>query len=70
MIPSYLPTTTVGSFPKPPDLLAARQKYRRGQLDREALRALERQATQEWIRRQEELGLTSSWTGSSTGRIW
>jgi len=57
MIPSYLPTTTVGSFPKPPGLLAARRKYRRGQLDREVLRELERQATQEWIRRQEELGL-------------
>ncbi|MCS7172553.1 MAG: methionine synthase [Armatimonadetes bacterium] len=58
MISSHLlPTTTVGSFPKPPDLLAARRKYRRAQLDREALRDLERRATQEWIRRQEALRL-------------
>ncbi|MDR5709460.1 MAG: methionine synthase [Armatimonadota bacterium] len=58
MIPSHLfPTTTVGSFPKPPQLQLARRKHRRGQLDREALRDLERQATREWIRRQEELGL-------------
>ncbi len=52
-----LPTTTVGSFPKPPYLLAARRKYRRGQLDQEGLRELEQRATREWIQRQEEVGL-------------
>jgi 5-methyltetrahydropteroyltriglutamate--homocysteine methyltransferase len=51
------PTTTVGSFPKPPYLLEARRKWLRGQIEPEALRELERQATREWIQRQEELGL-------------
>ncbi len=51
------PTTTVGSFPKPPYLLEARRKYLRHQIDREELRRLEQQATREWIQRQEELGL-------------
>jgi len=52
-----LPTTTVGSFPKPPYLLEARRKSARRQIDVEVLRGLERQATEEWIRRQEEIGL-------------
>ncbi len=51
------PTTTVGSFPKPPYLLEARRKYLRHQIDRAELRRLEQQATREWIQRQEELGL-------------
>ncbi len=51
------PTTTVGSFPKPPYLLEARRKYLRQQISREELRQLEEQATREWIQRQEELGL-------------
>jgi len=51
------PTTTVGSFPKPPYLLEARRKRLRGQLEPEELRRLEERATREWIQRQEELGL-------------
>src|SRR5438132_1542137 len=50
-------TTTVGSFPKPPSLLEARRKHARKQLGAEELRALERRATEDWIRRQEEIGL-------------
>ncbi len=52
-----LPTTTVGSFPKPPYLLEARRKAARQRLDPASLEALERRATEEWIRRQEEIGL-------------
>jgi 5-methyltetrahydropteroyltriglutamate--homocysteine methyltransferase len=52
-----LPTTTVGSFPKPPYLLDARRKVSRKQMDPDTLRQLERRATEEWIRRQEEIGL-------------
>lgn len=53
-----LPTTTVGSFPKPPYLLDARRKFRRGFLrDTNQLRKLEEQATCEWISIQEEIGL-------------
>jgi len=52
-----LPTTTVGSFPKPPYLLEARRKHARKQLGAGELERLERQATEEWIRRQEEIGL-------------
>ncbi|MCY0885932.1 MAG: methionine synthase [Firmicutes bacterium] len=50
-------TTTVGSFPKPPELLAARARFRRGEIDAGALAAAERAATEKVIRLQEELGL-------------
>ncbi len=52
-----LPTTTVGSFPKPDYLKQARIRYARGEIDRQELRALEEQATTFWIETQEELGL-------------
>lgn len=54
---TLLPTTTVGSFPKPSYLLEARRKVARKQMDPDQLRELERRATEEWIRRQEEIGL-------------
>lgn len=57
MTEPVLLTTTVGSFPKPPYLLEARRKTSRKQLDPEGLAALERRATEEWIRRQEEIGI-------------
>jgi 5-methyltetrahydropteroyltriglutamate--homocysteine methyltransferase len=57
MTAQVLLTTTVGSFPKPPYLLEARRKHARKQLPAEELGALERRATEEWIRRQEEVGL-------------
>lgn len=56
-VATLLPTTTVGSFPKPPYLLEARRKVSRRQMDAQALASLERQATEEWIRRQEELDI-------------
>jgi 5-methyltetrahydropteroyltriglutamate--homocysteine methyltransferase len=50
-------TTTVGSFPKPDYLQRARNQHARGKLSGGDLLALERRATEEWIRAQEELGL-------------
>jgi len=50
-------TTTVGSFPKPDYLMEARNQFSLGKIDRQELVALERQATAEVIRLQEEVGL-------------
>ena len=52
-----LPTTTVGSFPKPPYLLEARRKLSAGGLSGGELKELEERATREWIALQEEIGL-------------
>jgi 5-methyltetrahydropteroyltriglutamate--homocysteine methyltransferase len=52
-----LPTTTVGSFPKPKEVIEARQKLLAGKLTREDLRPLEEQATRFWIKTQEEIGI-------------
>lgn len=52
-----LPTTTVGSFPKPPYLTRARGQLARGEICAEELRLVEEQATREVIALQEELGL-------------
>ncbi|MEM2282442.1 MAG: hypothetical protein QXH26_02700 [Candidatus Hadarchaeales archaeon] len=48
-----LPLTAVGSFPKPLALVEARRR----KVEREKLRKLEREATERWIRIQEEVGL-------------
>ena len=52
-----LPTSTVGSFPKPPYLTEARAQFTRNQITRRELEGLEKQATEFWIRTQEEVGL-------------
>jgi 5-methyltetrahydropteroyltriglutamate--homocysteine methyltransferase len=52
-----LPATAVGSYPKPSYLLDARRKALRKQISKEELAALERRATEEWIRIQEDLDL-------------
>jgi 5-methyltetrahydropteroyltriglutamate--homocysteine methyltransferase len=52
-----LPTSTVGSFPKPEYLTEARAKVARNAITRAELDRLERQATEYWIRTQEELGV-------------
>ena len=54
---SALVTTAVGSYPKPDYLTRARSQFSQGKLDREELEKLERQATEYWIRSQEQLGL-------------
>ncbi len=56
-MPRGLWTTTVGSFPKPPNLEKARNQHSRGEISAEALEALEREETIRLIRRQEEVGL-------------
>ncbi|HSE94778.1 MAG TPA: methionine synthase [Methylomirabilota bacterium] len=52
-----LPTSTVGSFPKPDYLMEARAKATRQAITPAELDGLERRATEFWIRAQEELGL-------------
>ncbi len=51
------PTTSVGSFPKPDYLVRARADFSKGKITQQQLEALERQATQFWIEKQEELGV-------------
>ncbi len=52
-----LPTTTVGSFPKPDYLIKARAQVSRHEMDAGELRKLEEKATREWIAAQERLGI-------------
>jgi 5-methyltetrahydropteroyltriglutamate--homocysteine methyltransferase len=52
-----LPTTSVGSLPKPPELLAARRRYTTGAISRRELDTLAEEATVFWLRQQETLGL-------------
>ena len=52
-----LPTTSVGSFPKPDYLKKARIQFARGEIDRKELRTLEEKATAFWIETQEELDI-------------
>ena len=48
----------VGSFLRPPELLDARERRRKGEITREALRAVEDTAIRDIVRFQEDLGLT------------
>src|SRR5207245_9170910 len=52
-----MPTSTIGSFPKPERLKQARADFARGDLDAGALRRIEEEATIECLRLQEDLGL-------------
>lgn len=52
-----LPTTAVGSYPKPQELKNARRKFLNGELEEDELRPMEKEATRSWIRIQEEVGL-------------
>jgi len=52
-----LPTTSVGSLPKPDDLVKARSKAAKGGLAPAELRTLEEKATREWIGFQEQIGI-------------
>ncbi len=56
-MPRGLWTTTVGSFPKPPHLEKARNQFARGEISADQLLELERIATIQVIREQEEIGL-------------
>src|SRR2546422_7231691 len=57
MSDNLLLTTTVGSFGKPEYLTKARGQAARGKVGATELEELERKATAEWIRRQEDIGL-------------
>lgn len=50
-------TSTVGSFPKTDYVLEGRGKFARKEISEKDLEALERRATEFWIRQQEEIGL-------------
>jgi 5-methyltetrahydropteroyltriglutamate--homocysteine methyltransferase len=50
-------TTSVGSFPKPPELLKARSDHAAGRIPDEELERLEKEATERWIRFQESIGV-------------
>lgn len=52
-----LPTTSVGSFPKPDYLVKARNQYARGLIPYSTLHELELKATEEVVKMQEEIGL-------------
>ena len=50
-------TTSVGSLPKAPEIIAARADFAKGRIDRSELKRLERKATEEWVRFQDEIGI-------------
>jgi 5-methyltetrahydropteroyltriglutamate--homocysteine methyltransferase len=50
-------TTSVGSLPKPPEIVAARGRYVRGEIGREDLLQLERAATRDWVEFQNSIGM-------------
>jgi 5-methyltetrahydropteroyltriglutamate--homocysteine methyltransferase len=50
-------TTQVGSLPKPDHILAARSDFARGRISRDELTRLEREATADWVRFQDEIGM-------------
>lgn len=52
-----LPTTSVGSFPKPPYLTKARTDRKKGRITENDLAELENRATREWIDFQEMVGI-------------
>ena len=52
-----LPITSVGSFPKPDYIKKARAKHQKGEISTQQLFELEKRATHEWIRFQEEAGV-------------
>jgi 5-methyltetrahydropteroyltriglutamate--homocysteine methyltransferase len=52
-----LPTTTVGSFPKPPSLLKLRAEFAKGKITADVLKKEEEKATAFWMETQEQLGI-------------
>ncbi len=52
-----LPTSTIGSFPKPDYLKDARRRFDRGEIRADELRKLEEKATRDCMKMQEEIGL-------------
>ena len=52
-----LPTTTVGSLPKPDYILKARAKFARNEIKYDELKELELKAIEYWVKKQDEIGL-------------
>lgn len=52
-----LPVTTVGSWPRPPQLLREQKRWRRGQISRDAFEAEADRAVEHFVRLQEEVGV-------------
>lgn len=52
-----LPTTSVGSFPKPDYLTNARSQFARKEITADDLKKLEERATAEWMEFQEQIGI-------------
>jgi methionine synthase II (cobalamin-independent) len=65
-----LPTTSVGSLPKPEQLMTARKDFSQGKIGYELLQALEREATEFWVRKQDEVGLDVIVDGEMSAEIW
>ena len=60
----------VGSLLRPPELLAARERFRKGDLSREALTQLEDEAIRGVVRMQEEVGLRLATDGEYRRNLW
>ena len=60
----------VGSLLRPPQLLAERERFRRGELSREELTRLEDDAIREIVRRQEDIGLQAVTDGEFRRTLW
>lgn len=54
---TILATTAVGSYPKPDYLVKARNAFAKKEIKEKELHDLEKQATREWIKIQEDIGL-------------
>ena len=60
----------VGSLLRPPQLLQAREDFKAGRVDADALRAIEDDAIRDVVRKQEELGLQSATDGEFRRESW
>src|ERR1700712_3879492 len=60
----------VGSLLRPPALLAAREKHRRGELPAAELKRHEDEAIREVVRLQEEIGLKAVTDGEFRRTLW
>lgn len=60
----------VGSLLRPPTLLAAREKYKKGEITAEALRALEDDAIRDAVKLQEDVGLQVATDGEFRREFW
>lgn len=60
----------VGSLLRPPELLAAREQFRLGNLSRETLTTMEDEAIRDVVRMQEELGLQAATDGEYRRNLW